>query len=389
LKSDDAFVGAIDTFKINTTTKQMDSIFTENPSYLLLGSYKDPDLGLFEAGFCSQLRLISTSPKFGDFSSISIDSVVLSLNYIDKYGVGGPLKFEVYRLTEELKNQTYYSNTKVTDDGVNLNLNLTEIIPRNKGTYFVSSLGDTIYDQITLKLDTKLGEDLIQQSITNPTTYASIENFNAWFKGLKVKAVSSSIKEGEGAIYYFANAPRLTIYYKLSGQQKKYYYELNKNGVRVNNLNFDSKGYEVQNSIDKLNYKSFYTQSNNLRSLITIPSLNSFTSNSVIHSAKLILPYDHKDILKFNPGTQISIGVPNSFTDSRLRIIGSGTIDTTNHVFIVDIRDHIQSVVTGKRLNLGLYLAPKEFSTTSTRIKFLNEGEFTPKLYLKVSSFKQ
>jgi hypothetical protein len=58
-------------------------------------------------------------------------------------------------------------------------------------------------------------------------------------------------------------------------------------------------------------------------------------------------------------------------------------------VFVVDLKEHIQSLVTGKRLNLGFYISPKDFSTSVTRIKFLNEGNFIPKLYLKVSSFKQ
>jgi hypothetical protein len=91
----------------------------------------------------------------------------------------------------------------------------------------------------------------------------------------------------------------------------------------------------------------------------------------------------------YNPGYQVSVSIPNSDTDNRLRIIGYGNIDTTNRVFIVDVREHIQSIVTGKRLNLGFYISPKDYSTSSTRIKFLNEGTTVPKLYLKVSSFKK
>ena len=132
-----------------------------------------------------------------------------------------------------------------------------------------------------------------------------------------------------------------------------------------------------------------FAQANNLRSYLSLPSLDDINPNSVIHSAKIVLPYDHSDVVKFNPGYQISVSVPNSATDDRLRIVAYGSIDTTNHVFIVDLRDHIQSIVSGKRLNLGLYISPKDFSTTATRIRFLNEGDNAPKLYLKVSSFKQ
>jgi hypothetical protein len=126
-----------------------------------------------------------------------------------------------------------------------------------------------------------------------------------------------------------------------------------------------------------------------LRSFITIPSLSNISKNSVIHSGKLVLPYDKTLSVFYNPGYQVSVSIPNSITDNRLRIIGYGNIDTTNHVFVVDLKEHIQSLVTGKRLNLGFYISPKDFSTSVTRIKFLNEGNFIPKLYLKVSSFKQ
>jgi hypothetical protein len=389
LKSDDAFVGAIDTFKINTSTKKMDTITTNQPSYLLIGKTVDPNFGSVEAGFYSQLRLISTSPNFGSLSSITVDSVVLSINYIDKYGVSAPLKFEVYRLTEKIEDKTYYSNSTLTDDGVNLLSNNDMVTPREIGTYFIDNFGDTIYNEITLKLKNELGLSLIEQSINSPSTYSSIDNFNSWFKGLKVKVSNDNLSSGQGAVYYIADAPRLTIYYKVNGVSKKYYYELNKNGNRINTLVFNSNGYEVENSIDKTNYKAYFAQANNLRSYLSLPSLNDINPNSVIHSAKIVLPYDHSDVVKFNPGYQISVSVPNSATDDRLRIVAYGSIDTTNHVFIVDLRDHIQSIVSGKRLNLGLYISPKDFSTTATRIRFLNEGDNAPKLYLKVSSFKQ
>ena len=122
---------------------------------------------------------------------------------------------------------------------------------------------------------------------------------------------------------------------------------------------------------------------------MSIPTLSDISRNSVIHSGKLILPYDKNLSVIYNPGIQVSVSIPNSISDNRLRVIGYGNIDTTNHVFVVDIREHLQSIVSGKRMNLGFYISPREFSTTATRIKFLNEGTSVPKLYLKVSSFKQ
>ena len=85
---------------------------------------------------------------------------------------------------------------------------------------------------------------------------------------------------------------------------------------------------------------------------------------------------------------QISIAIPTSATDPSLRVLGYATIDTLNKRYVIDIRDHMQSVVTLKRLNLGMVIAPKFFSTSAERIRFYNEfSELKPKLYIKYSSY--
>jgi hypothetical protein len=383
------FVGAVDTFKIHTNTLSFDTSQTNNPSYLLLGVNNDPIFGKTDASFCSQLRLVTTSPNFGDLSSLKVDSVVLSMKYDDLYGVNKPLNFKVLRLSEDLINKTYFSNTQISDDGNDLVFNSKNLVtPRSKGSYFVNSLKDTIYDQITIRLKDQLGEEIIQKSVDLPSTFASIDNFNAWFKGIKVIAKNEIKLDNDGAIYYISSPPRFTIYYSQGGVNKTFYFELNQNALRVNLLNFENKDYEAGKCIGLKNV-NYFAQSNRLRSFITIPSLSNISKNSVIHSGKLVLPYDKTLSVFYNPGYQVSVSIPNSITDNRLRIIGYGNIDTTNHVFVVDLKEHIQSLVTGKRLNLGFYISPKDFSTSVTRIKFLNEGNFIPKLYLKVSSFKQ
>ena len=387
--SESPFVGAIDTFKIQTNTSLFDTSQTNNPAYLLLGCNNDPVFGKSEASFCSQVRLVSTSPNFGELATLKIDSIVLSIKYDDLYGINKPLNFKVFRLNEDLVNKTYYSNSKVSDDGINLVLNTNnQITPRVKGSYYVNSLNDTIYDQLTIRLKNEFAEELINKSIENPSTFASIDNFNSWFKGLKVLAKNESQQANEGAIYYISSTPRITIFYKQGGLNKSYYFELNQNALRINLLSIENQFFESGKSVGVKN-SNYYSQSNKLRSFLTIPTLSNISKNSVIHSGKLILPYDNSLSLIYNPGYQVSVSIPNSTTDDRLRIIGYGNIDTTNHVFIVDVREHIQSIVTGKRLNLGFYISPKDYSTSATRIKFLNEGNFVPKLYLKVSSFKQ
>jgi hypothetical protein len=389
VNSESPFVGAVDTFALSTKTILEDSVYSDHPSFLLLGSLVDSYSGKVNAGFCSQLRLISTSPNFGEESAIAIDSVVLSMRYIDAYGINAPVKFEVFRLTENIEDKSYFAYSDLKDDGIDLNTNKQFITPRMNGTYFVNSSGDTVYDQISIQLNKDLGKELISEAQNNTTTYSSIENFNNWFKGLKIKASNDQLSSGEGAIYYIATAPRLTIYYKLNQENKKYYFELNQNANRFNQLNFDNNGFEVDKSLQTADYSSFFCQANQYRSFIKLPSISNLSSNSVVHSAVLTIPYDVEEVKKYYPGNSISVSIPNSLYDKRLRFIASGFIDTLNKVFVVDLRDHIQNVITGKRLNLGLYISPTEFSTSATRIKFLNKEGSKPKLYIKVSSFKQ
>ena len=385
--ADPAMVGAVDTFTIRTSSRNLDTSATNSPAYLLLGSINDPVFGKTEASFCSQLRLITTSPDFGEISSLKIDSVVLSMRYLDNYGLNKPLKFDVFRISENLDiNKVYYSNSKINCYSENLSINSNFKTPLAPGKYFINQFKDTIYDQISIELDTMLGRELINKSKESPSTYASIENFNSWFKGLKIVAKNETQAYLDGAIYYISSAPRLTIYYKQGGKNKQYYFELNQNAVRINLLDFNKSGYEVDKPLANSN---FYTQSNSLRAYVELPYITSISTNSVVHSAKLELPYDNTNNFIYTPGNQVSVMIENSSDDKRLRMIGMGSIDTIKKLFTIDLREHIQSVVAKKRINSGLFISPREFSTTSTRIKFINNGEITPKLYLKVSSFKK
>lgn len=82
LNPDDYLNGiTTDTFDLETYTIAEDSIITSNPPNTVLGSYKDPKFGDFDASFYTQFRLGSLNPDFGDPSQIVLDSFVLALEY--------------------------------------------------------------------------------------------------------------------------------------------------------------------------------------------------------------------------------------------------------------------------------------------------------------------
>jgi hypothetical protein len=390
LSSKDPVLQGIDTFTLRSETKQYDSLISTNPAYLLLGSYVDPIFGKTNASFYSQVRLTSFKPNFGALSDISVDSVVLSIRYSDYYGALTNQSFEVYQLTEGLSsNSTYYTHSSLANNGLNLVTEGKNVIsPKSLSYYFVDANKDTIRDQFRVNLNKSLGDLLISEAVNNTRSYESVEAFNTWFKGLYVKVNNLDQNKGEGAIFTIAIAPQLIVYYSVSGISKKYIYELNTNGVRFNSLKYDITGYDLEKGIQSNNTKEFYVQANHVRSTISLPFINTISKNSIVHSAQLVLPYNHTDVNSYSLSSEITVAIPTSVTDPSLRVLGYATIDTLNKRYVIDIRDHIQSIVTLKRLNLGMVIAPKFFSTSAERIRFYNEfSELKPKLYIKYSSY--
>ena len=112
---------SIDTFSLVTYTIEEDSIISDNPSNVVLGSYIDPVFGSYNASFFTQLRLAGVDPNFGDPNTIVIDSFVLALEYVGNYGDLDPQTFEAYELEESLSlDSTYYSFSTLAYNALNL-----------------------------------------------------------------------------------------------------------------------------------------------------------------------------------------------------------------------------------------------------------------------------
>jgi hypothetical protein len=314
----------------------------------------------------------------------------LSMRYSDYYGTLTDQSFEVYQLTDGLSStSTYYTYSTLANNGIDLVAEGKNILsPKSLNYYFVDGNKDTIRDQFRVNLKKTLGDLLLSEAVNNVSSYESVEAFNTWFKGLHIKVNNLSQNKGEGAIFTLAIAPQLIVYYSVLGVAKKYTYELNANGVRFNSLKYDITGFDLEKGMQSNNTQEFYAQANNVRSTISFPYINSISKNSIVHSAQLVLPYNSIDSKHYFLSNEISIAIPTSATDPSLRVLGYATIDTLNKRYVIDIRDHMQSVVTLKRLNLGMVIAPKFFSTSAERIRFYNEfSELKPKLYIKYSSY--
>jgi hypothetical protein len=392
-KEKDAF-GSVDTFSLRVGSITVDTVTSSNPSYLLLGSYVDPVFGKYDAGFYAQARISALKPDFGDVSKISIDSLILGMRFSDFYGKLDEQTFEVYEITEDLKTTNSY-NTKSTVSVKSENLVLSgssKLTPKPFGYKFAEFIKDTVRDNIRIQLNKDLAQRFISDSKTSPASFATMDAFLAYFKGLQVKVNNANQQSGEGGVMSFAYPPVLTIYYKLDGVAKKFYFELNASGARFNHVDASYTGTEVEKLVlgQTVDQKDFYAQANHVRGTVSLPTITSIPTNSIIHYAKLILPVDYTSTNVYALSSELFVSIPNSLTDPSLRYITSAVLDTTYKGYVVDVRDHVQQVITGKRLNYNLVFSPKFFSLSAERVHFLGpntSSDVKPRLLIKYSTF--
>ena len=392
-KENDSF-GNVDTFALKVGSIYVDTVSSSNPSYLLLGSYVDPVFGKYDASFYSQVRISALQPDFGDISKITIDSVILGMRFNDYYGKLNEQNFEVYEVLEDLKaTNSYNTKSKLTVNSENLVVKgAGKLTPKPYGYKFAQDKNDTVYDNIRIPINTSLAKRFITDSKSNPASFVTMDAFLAYFKGLYIKVNNTLQKEGEGGVFSFAYPPILTIYYKLDGVVKRFYFELNASGTRFNHVDCNYIGTEVEKLVkgEITDQKDFYAQANHVRGTISLPTLVNIPSNSVIHYAKLLLPVDYKLTDIYGLSSELFVSIPNSEYDPTLRYIGSAVRDSMNSGYSIDIRDHVQQVITGKRLNNYLVVSPKFFSLSAERIHFLGpktQGDEKPRLLIKYSTF--
>jgi len=396
-KDNDAF-GSVDTFSLKVGSVYVDTVTSTNPSYLMLGSYVDPIFGKYDASFYSQVRISAVKPDFGDVAKITVDSLILGMRFSDYYGTFDEQNFEVYEIMDDLKStSSYTTKSSVTVKSDNLVIQgKNKSVPKPYGYKFPEVLDgkvtDTIRDNIRLQLDPTLAQRFISDAKTTPANFATMDAFLNYFKGLYVKVSNANQEVGQGGVMTFAYPPILTMYYKLDGVSKKFYFELNTSGVRFNHVKCDYSGTNVEKLVlgQVTDQKDFYAQANHVRGKITLSTISSIPTNSVVHFAELILPVDYTSTNIYRLSSELFVSIPNSSSDSTLRYISSAVLDTAYGGYVVDLREHIQQVITGKRLNFPLMISPKFFSLSAERIHFFGPSTSEvnkPRLLIKYSTF--
>ncbi|GAB5416613.1 MAG: hypothetical protein Crog4KO_34370 [Crocinitomicaceae bacterium] len=369
--------GGIDTFSIKTSSYRTDSIQSSNRFFGILGSCNDPEFGTINSEIYTQFRLINTSPAF-DLPNITIDSVVLSMKYSGVYGSPGNQTIEVYEITDAeplYDTATYYTTTTFQTSGPNLVVPGTEVMYLDPNTI---SFEDTVEldPQLRIHLDTNLAWQLFNEADANPATFEDSDVFVEYFKGLRILANNGPQAPGDGGLFYFDlndTDSKLRVYYKTDGDERVYDFVINSSCADFNHIDF-SEDMDVTNVINNpsLGQSTYYAQSYQSRGIVKIPGLSSLPPNAIVHSATLVLPVQYQTGQPFEPGTELSVALFTSATDSTLISDGStlGIYSSGTKTFTINLRNYVQRIVSGELENTGFVVSPLLFSNTMDRIVF-------------------
>jgi len=385
--------GGVDTFNLVTYCQKEDSFPTDNQLNAVLGSMHDPKMGIVNAAFYTQF-MYDGAITHNSGETVLMDSVVLSLRYSGSYGKMTPQTFQAFEVTEDLYvDSTYYKFSQTATSATDLVLPSSAVQTPNVYEEVVVG-GDTLEPQLRLRLDNTWGTAIMNEAINGTNnTFESIEAFQSYFKGLKVRVQETAPAAGSGGLLYFDltnSDSKITFYYHLQGDTTAYNYALimnddcaDYNQVDVNNLNYPVADVLANQSSGQ---SQFYAQAFNTRAVVEFPSVDDIPKNSVIHAALLELPYAYQNGNQYYPSVKISI----IFESKQGTALIGAIVDNENKRYVVDVRDYVQEIVNGDVANGKLLITPTYFTATGERIIFNGAGtsyKTKPKLIVKYTTF--
>ena len=387
---------SVDTFTLRTYSIEEDTVISDNPANVVLGSYLDPTFGSYSASFYTQLRLAGVDPNFADPSEIVIDSFVLALEYVGYYGALDPQTFEVYELEESLSlDSTYYSFSNLTHSTTNLvPAENATVTPNTSSPTIVD--GDSLAPQLRIHLDTNMARNLIVEATSESGSFSSNEAFLDFFKGLHIKTNNNTQLQSEGAALYLdINDPssKATIYFKQNGEATSYDLLMNSDCADFTHVDLDASNTSLDEVIadSTLGKNEFYAQAFGPRAAVSIPGLLNLPENIVIHRADLSLPIQYQTGYKYQPGNNLSVATRIDSSSTQLANIGViGVYNSLDKNFNINIREYVQSIVNKELPLTELIVSPLFFINSAERIIFNGSNtinKMKPKLTITYTSY--
>ena len=390
----------IDKASIKSYTVTDDLLLTNKPAFNLLGTFNDPVFGKTTTDFACQFRVF----KYHDFKNAKLDSMKLTLLYIDSYGdTITPQSLKVYELNSDLNgedNFIYYQDEDFKSKAKNELLAETSYVPKRLKLYYdLISPGrgstketplDTVLHEIVFHfpLDSPLAQKLMAADSLQRSDNVA---FLKYFKGLYVEA--GDLNEGGNImrIRTMAGGSEMKLFYHNANDTTRHSiaYRINSTSARTSRFvhNYSSTAFFA--NLDQLNQQDslIYLQTTGgLSNKIYIPSLNNNWKDSTgyaINKAELIFQVDKKSLYEIkSPHDTIKFTVPEKIILSLIDKDGNifaneankakriltfpsdlalgvpyygGTYNKSDGTYRFNLASHLEEIIKGKE-NYGFYL---------------------------------
>lgn len=371
-----------DTSTITAKTVLEDSLVSSLNTYpLMLGSMNDPEVGITNASFNTQVLMGSSLTSFDSITTA--DSVILSFGYTEIYGDTTAVHhISVNELDTTLTNPAYTTSDFSIKNGGGLGY--ISLVPNLRDS--VPILNTKQAPQLRLKLNTDFGSTIMQKYLSQPSLFSSNDQFLTYFKGISI----TDSADGAGSIISLdANSSlnALTIYFHTTDTPivaKSYSFKINASCIRSNRF----KHLYNSTVFDSVSPATVYVQSTaGLKTKVEFPYLMNLSAAQKVSINKAEL------VVKLRPGSEATLANhPNLFIyapDSlgRNEIIldsysSAGYVGGTytNGEYKFNVFRHIQRILNGVHKNNGIYLVASG-SVSNAKRTFL-QGATTMKLNL-------
>lgn len=384
----------MDSSTLTTQTRRWDSIISYtsfydaySPSYHMVGSYIDPEMGSIRTGTYTQFRFPGDKLDFGVNDSLRADSLVLSMDVVGYFGrIETPQNLEVYEI-----NQDWDTTKYATDDSLKV---VWKNLAKNAK---MNSISQTSVRDVRIRLDDELAKKLLLL----PESVRGKDNkeFLKYFRGLYVRAAQLNVfnVREPGAIMYVDLGgldTKLTLYYSKMGTDGTYFKKsfdfrvssaaLSFHDVQRTQFEGTRFGREVLAPVAMHEYE-FVQSGAFVDMFVKFPYLQNLGKVG-INKAELILKADPATLgakigtsYRYEPPVLALYQPDSTLLKPEFNTpITTKAIDRNTFTYDFNITAYVQSVLKGSVTNRGLIVRPLNASNTMNRV--LVGGQNNPSL---------
>jgi len=296
LPGTDAILGTFtDTFTLETTTVRDDSVLTSSSLLSLSGNMYDPVFGSTLASFFAEFDLPSNDINLGNPDTLTLDSIVLALDYAGFYGYEDVAQSVMVHELEEsispIPATGYYSNQSFAHSPRNILGRKINFVPNTADSMEI--LGRMEPAQLRIRLSNWLGRRFLNQSGDSGLT--DLEHFHQFFKGIVVGPDTLATTLSGGIMYFDLSSyySGLLLYYhsaNVDSLGKRFL--ITPNVAKTNFYQHDYTGSVVEDHLKPLAHASdstvFMQPLGGLKTRIRIPNIHNL-KNVLINKAELVV----------------------------------------------------------------------------------------------------